>query len=504
MVAALACAPWAMAKPMMPHTPEAKGPALSRPAPVEKRDGLALPEPTPAQAGPSVPHVRYQLPNGLDVLLIADRTQPLVAVNVWYHVGSGDEVPGRSGFAHLFEHMMFQGSKHTGEDKHFEVLREIGASEVNGTTNTDRTNYYEQVPANQMETALWLESDRMGWLLDLLSQKSLDNQREVVRNERRQRYDNVPYGKERFALAAALYPQGHPYRYLTIGRHEDLEAASLADVQAFFRQWYVPSNATLCLAGDFDVATAKGLIDKWFGSLPKVAAPGRLTTPMPVIASPVVMTVQDPLARLPRVHLAWHTPADFANGDAELDLIAHVLGHPGTGRLYKRLVHDKQWAQTVSVYQQQQQKSSIFHVVVDLKPGVDLAAVQAAVLEEIARVRAQELDTREIGRALASIESSYVWELEGLMARADTLQTYVHLLGDPDRLAWDLQRYRKAATNLQAVAKQWLTEQARVVVVTEPANTITPGTAAPSPAAPSSAARGTAAPTAQKSSEKSK
>jgi zinc protease len=183
---------------------------------------------------PRIAFERYQLPNGLEVILAPDRTVPLVSVSVWYHVGSGYEVLGKSGFAHLFEHMMFQGSKHVGEDKHFEVLKQIGSDAVNGSTNADRTNYFEVVPSNQLETALWLESDRMGWMLDVMARKGLDNQIEVVRNERRQNYDNRPYGKALFAQAAALYPEGHPYRYLTIGRHEDLAKASVDDVKAFF------------------------------------------------------------------------------------------------------------------------------------------------------------------------------------------------------------------------------------------------------------------------------
>ena len=205
----------------------------------------------------TIPFERYRLDNGLEVILSEDHRVPLVAVDVWVHVGSGDESVGHSGFAHLFEHMMFQGAEHIGEDVHFDVLRKLGGVSVNGTTNSDRTNFYEVVPANQLETALWLESDRLGFLLPMLTEKSLSNQRDVVRNERRQRYDNVPFGRERFALNAALYPEGHPYRYLTIGKHEDIEGASVDDVRAFWTARYTPSNATLALVGDFDKATIK-------------------------------------------------------------------------------------------------------------------------------------------------------------------------------------------------------------------------------------------------------
>jgi predicted Zn-dependent peptidase len=422
------------------------------------------------QPAVSVPFEHFVLDNGLEVLVIPDRSLPLVAVDVWYHVGSGAEVPGKSGFAHLFEHMMFQGSKHTGEDAHFDTLRRIGASEINGTTNSDRTNYFEQVPANQLETALWLESDRMGWLLDLVTQKSLDNQREVVRNERRQRYDNVPYGKERFALAAALYPEGHPYRYLTIGRHEDLEAASLDDVKAFFRQWYVPSNATLCLAGDIDAATARKLAQKWFGGLPKVAKPKMQPVATPQLTAPVRQELADPFARLRRLHLTWHSPPSFAAGDAELDLLAHVLANQGTGRLYKQLVLDRRWAQSVAAYQQSQQLSSSFHVVIDLKPDAPLAELEQVVLAELARVRTELVTVAELGRALTDIESQFVWGLEGLMARAELLQGYAHYLGDADRLQWHLERYRQVAVaDLQRAARSWLQPSAQVTVVSTPA-----------------------------------
>jgi predicted Zn-dependent peptidase len=453
-------------------------------APARAEPAVVKAAPAPASASVQVPHERYKLANGLEVILAPDRSVPLVAVDVWYHVGSGNEVKGRSGFAHLFEHMMFQGSKHTGEDAHFDTLRRIGASQVNGTTSSDRTNYFEQVPANQLQTALWLESDRMGWLLDLVNQKSLDNQREVVRNERRQRYDNVPYGKERFALHEALYGENHPYRYLTIGRHEDLEQAALADVQAFFRQWYVPSNATLCLAGDFDVAEARTLVQKWFGSLAKVEPPEhRAVAPTPV-QGPIRTVIEDPFARLRRVHFAWHSPKTYAVGDAELDLLAHALANPGTGRLYKLLVHEKQWAQSVTAYQAGAQFSSIFHVIVDVKPDADLAEVERLTALEVERVINEPIGPRELARAVADIESTFVWGLEGLMARAEVLQGYNHFLGNPDRIGWDLKRYRQATVaGIRTAAAASLGPRGRVAIVTVPQAAPAAKPAVPAPAA---------------------
>lgn len=426
----------------------------------------------PAATGlPRIDHRQFTLDNGLQVVVIPDRSLPLVAVNLWYHVGSGDEVAGKSGFAHLFEHMMFQGAKHIGEDVHFDVLKQAGASQINGTTNSDRTNYFEQVPSHHLQTALWLESDRMGWLLDTLNQKSLDNQREVVRNERRQRYDNVPYGQERFEIHRLLYPEGHPYRHLTIGLHEDLQRASVEDVRAFFVQWYVPSNATLCLAGDVDPTTVRQTVEKWFGSLPRRPKPPRRAVPIPQLTAPQASVVRDPLARLPRLHWAWHSPASYQPGDAELDVLAHALGHPGTGRLYKQLVHQLQWAQSVTVYQASAQGSSVFHVMVDLKPTADVAQVRAIVEDALAAVRSAPLQAAERDRAVLDVESAMVWNLESLMARCEALQGYNHYLGKTDGLADDLQRYRAATSAaVQAVANRWLDPGRRVEVLTLPAS----------------------------------
>lgn len=431
------------------------------PAPSAKR-------PAPS-ADPRIPHEKYVLPNGLEVILAPDSTVPLVAVNVWYHVGSGHEVPGKTGFAHLFEHMLFQGSKNVGEDRHFAILKNIGADNVNGTTNPDRTNYFESVPSNQLETALWLESDRMSHLLELLTQQSLDNQIEVVRNERRQRYDNVPYGKARFALYEALYPAGHPYRHLTIGRHEDLTSASLDDVIRFWKTWYVPANATLTVAGDFDVAAVKPVIAKWFGSLPPSQKPTVVNIPAPPPRADRV-TVEDSFAKLRQITWAFHSPGNFQPGDAALDILASALGDDGTGRLYKTLVHEKQLAQSVNVFQYGSTFSGIFQITVTLQSGADLAEVERLVREELVRVRTESLTAAELRRAVVQREASAIYGLENLMARANLLQAYNHYLGDPDRLGWDLDRYRNAsALDVRAAAERTLDLDNPVVVITMPA-----------------------------------
>ena len=331
---------------------------------------------------PEIPFERYKLDNGLEVILHSDRRVPLVAVDVWYHVGSGDETPGKSGFAHLFEHMMFQGAKHIGKDVHFDVLRKVGASSVNGTTNKDRTNYFEVVPSHEIETALWLESDRMGYLLDLLDKESLKNQIDVVRNERRQRYDNVPFGKDRFAVAAALYPEQHPYRYLTIGRHEDIENADIDDVRAFFRKWYVPSNATITLSGDFEMEDGKKLVEKWFGAFPKLPKPDHKEPAAPTLAKTERTEIEDSLARYTRLHYVWPSPAKIGPGDAELSILASVLASTGWGRLHRKLVIEQQSAQRVSVYQRGSGFSGEFHVVVDVKPDHAPSSVETVMQAE--------------------------------------------------------------------------------------------------------------------------
>ena len=434
--------------------------------PAEKAPAAAAPK---KHDDPVVAFERYKLDNGLEVILHQDNSVPLVAVNVWYHVGSGDETPGKSGFAHLFEHMLFQGSKNVGEDKHFEILKRIGASSVNGSTNSDRTNYFEVVPSHHLETALWLESDRMGYFLPMLTEPSLKNQIDVVRNERRQRYDNEPYGNTLFEVSAALYPEGHPYRYLTIGKHEDLESATLDDVVTFYKKWYVPANATLVVAGDFDEKTARELVQKWFGSFPKTVKPKQTPPPTPTIKR-TRKEVQDRFAKLRRIEWVWHSPAFFAPGDAELDLLSNALTQTGTGRLYKILVHEKQLAQSVSAYQWSRQFSSVFAVAVTAKSDADLAAIEKIMEEEIERVRTEAISQREFDRAVRGVESGFVWGLESLMARAELLQRYNHYTGKPDFITADLDRYRKTSpAKIKEIAARTLAPDRRVEVLTVPA-----------------------------------
>jgi len=432
-------------------------------------DGAALMKQPPNNTDPRVAFARYKLANGLEVILVPDSTVPLVAVNVWYHVGSGYEVLGKSGFAHLFEHMMFQGSTHVGEDKHFEILKKIGVDSVNGTTNSDRTNYYEVVPSNQIETALWLESDRMGWLLDLVTKKSLDNQIEVVRNERRQNYDNRPYGKALFAEYAALYPEGHPYRYLTIGRHEDLVNASLDDVKGFFKTWYVPANATVAVVGDFDLAAGKQLVEKWFGKLPVSVKPAVVRVPAPVVKATEVTVTDDALAKLTQVIFAWHSPAGYGEGDAELEILADALSREGPGRLYKALVYDHPLAQSVRAAQDGKTFSGVFEIAVTLRGETRVEDVKQIVLDEVARVSQELLADKEIHRVIAAREAGVIRRLETVFGRSQVLQDYNHYLGDPDKISWDLERYRTTtAERIRATAAKYLSPGHVVTVITAP------------------------------------
>ncbi len=420
-------------------------------------------------AEPSIPYTRFVLDNGLEVLVHEDHRIPVVAVDMWIHVGSGDEVPGKTGFAHLFEHMMFQGSKDVPEDQHFDILRKAGASSINGTTNTDRTNFFEVVPENQVETALWLESDRLGYLLDHVSEASMNNQIDVVRNERRQRYDNVPYGAARFALYEALFPEGHPYRHLTIGKHEDIEGAKLDDVRAFFEKWYEPHNATLAIAGDIDTQKAKALVTKWFASLPARGKPEHMTPPTPVLQHNVRQEVHDPFAKLERVQWAWHAPRYSAPGDVDLETLSDVLGHDGWGRLQKELVVDKQLAQDVSVWLDDMGFSSVFNIAVTLKPGADVHEVESVVREQLLRVLYTGPTAQEVKRSTADTETNVLFALDEILARTEMLQRANHFTGDPGYLTKYLREVRtRTPETVKHAARVWLAKP-RVEIVTLPA-----------------------------------
>jgi zinc protease len=385
------------------------------------------------------------LDNGLRVLVHEDRTMPLVAVNLWYHVGSRNERPGRTGFAHLFEHLMFEGSAHVPTRRFDQLLESVGGVN-NGSTSTDRTNYWETVPSHALDLAFYLESDRMGWLEPALTQVKLDAQRDVVKNERRQTYENRPYGLAWEKLRALLYPAGHPYSWPVIGSMADLDAAMLSDVHDFFRTYYTPNNATLAVAGAVAPDQAFDLADRWFGDIPRGPVLDAVRAPTPTLAESVRALHEDTV-QLPRIYLTWHSPATFAPGDAELDLAAHILAHGRASRLYRALVHDREIAQEVDAYQRSAQLSSVFCVLATARPGVSLATLEEGVRDELDRLARDGMGPGELERARNVVLTSFVDGLQtvgGFGGKADRLNLYTFLTGDPNHAEHDFARYANA------------------------------------------------------------
>ncbi|WP_437898445.1 M16 family metallopeptidase [Sorangium sp. So ce124] len=453
-----------------PAQPAAAQPA-AKPAPAAAAPVATKAQPAAATTSVSVaiPVEKYTLENGLEVVLHEDHRTPVVAVNVWYHVGSKDEPRGKNGFAHLFEHVMFQGSKHVGEDMFFKYLERAGASDRNGTTNTDRTNYFETVPANELALVLWLESDRMGWLLDHANEATFTSQRNVVKNERRQNYENAPYGLVPQFVRAAQFPESHPYHLLTIGTPEDLDAAQMDDVKAFFRTFYVPNNATLVVAGDIERGKAKELIQKYFGPIAKGAPPPVATKPDPGdLATEKRLDIEADV-ELPRVTISWVTPPSFAPGDAELDLVANVLASGKTSRLYKKLVYDLQIAQDVFAFQQSSQLASTFQITATLKKGKSPEQALKLIDAELDRLRKAPPTQDEHDRAQAKVLSELVFSMEQVTARANAINNYNQLTGDPGYFPRDVARYEKAtAADLQKATADLLPQGRRVIALVTP------------------------------------
>ena len=397
---------------------------------------------------------KHTLANGLDVLLHEDHGCPIVAVNLWYHVGSKNEQPGRTGFAHLFEHLMFEGSQHY-DRGYFEPLQGAGAT-LNGSTNADRTNYWEVVPPGALDLALWMESDRMGYLLPALTEAKFANQRDVVLNERRQNYENRPYGLAPMAILAALFPPDHPYHWTTIGEIADLQAAHLDDVQAFFRRYYRPANASIALAGDINPEDALGLVQRYFENLD----PGEPAGPVHVTAAltrDVRIRFEDRV-ELPRLYVAWLTPAMFAAGDADLDLATDLLANGKMSRLYRRLVFDERIATDVSASQNSREIAGYTQITATAAPGHTLAELEHAILEEIARLAQDGPTDAEIERGRVQAESQFMLRLQtvgGFGGKSDQLNAYNVFLGDPAYFDRDLARYQDvtAASLKEAVAR---------------------------------------------------
>jgi zinc protease len=436
-------------------------------APVAPRAGSPPPA---AQSAPAparlLPFELFRLENGLTVIVHEDRTNPIVGVHVQYDVGAKDEKPGRTGFAHLFEHLMFQGSQNVPKGEGDRLVDAAGGQQ-NGSTSDDTTQYWQEVPSNALEQMLFVESDRMGFLLPTLTQEKLDNQRDVVRNERRQNYEMPPYGLAFEKLRANLWNPEFPYHWLPIGSHEDLQAATLEDVKEFFTRYYGPENAVLAIAGAVDAARARALAEKWFGAIPGKAPPAH-QKPAPVPLSAEKRVVMEDRVQLPRLYVAWQTPKEYAPGDAALGLAGQILTSGKSARLVKRLVMDERIAQSVFAGQMSQALASMFLVVATPKPGVSLERLERAVDEEIARLAATPPSDEELQRAKNKLEAGAIFGLEpvgGFGGRAATLAGYYLTTGDPGYLEEDLERFRRVTpADVSSAVRESLRKDARVVL----------------------------------------
>jgi len=413
----------------------------------------------------NIGYTKRTLANGLDVLIHEDRSCPIVSVNIWYHVGSKNEVPGRTGFAHFFEHLMFEGSEHY-DKGYFPPLQGAGAL-LNGSTNADRTNYWEVVPTNALELALWMESDRMGFLLPALTAAKFENQRDVVLNERRQSYENRPYGLAPIAMLAALYPSDHPYHWPTIGEIADLRAARVDEVREFFATYYHPANASLAIAGDVETTAALDLVEQYFGDLKPGPAVSVVRPPSPQLNGETRLLIEDRV-ELPRIYLAWMTPAMFGEADAELDLAADILANGKTSRLYRRLVYELRAATDVSASQNSREAGGFMQVAATAAPGHTLAELERVIVQEIEALAATGPSDDEIERGRVQAEAQFIYRLQtvgGFGGKSDQLNAYNVFLKDPGYFEHDLARYQAVtAESLRAATKQYLTQRNRVAL----------------------------------------
>lgn len=398
---------------------------------------------------------KYKLENGLEVILYQDQSLPTVSVNIWYRVGSANENPDKTGFAHLFEHMMFQGSEHVPKEGHFRFIQEAGGN-LNGSTSIDRTNYYESVPANYLEMALWLEADRMGFMLPGLTQEKLDNQKDVVMNERRQRYENQPYGLSWEKLFSNLYSKDHPYSWPTIGWMEHIEKFELDDVRKFFTTYYSPGNASLVIGGNFEIATAKFLIEKYFSEMKANGAIQKIKCADQILHESKKIIHEDYI-QLPRLYLAWHTQRAYSEDDAVLDLLGEILTSGKSSRLFKSIVFEKQIAQDVSAFQYSANLAGSFIIVSTAKPGINLELIKKEILNQIKKIVDDGISEDELQKAKNGFKSSFIFSLQKLDTVVDHMNHYNFYLNEPNSFAFDLERYEKVtAKNISEVAARYL------------------------------------------------
>ncbi len=405
----------------------------------------------------NIDYEKFTLQNGLEVTLYQNKSFPTVAVNLWYKVGSANEKPGKTGFAHLFEHMMFQGSKHVPKEKHFNYIQEVGGI-LNGSTSMDRTNYYETLPSDSLELALWLESDRMGFLLEALTQEKLDNQKDVVMNERRQNYDNQPYGLAWEILFSNLYPENHPYHWPTIGWMKDIEKFELKDVIKFFKTYYAPNNASLVIGGNFNKKNAKELIEKYFNTIPSGKKVPSIKTVKAKTEKNKKITHKDNV-QLARLYLAWHSCKGYGKDDASLDILADILAGSKNSRLHKELVHNKQIAQSVSAFQYSAKLNGSFFIIATAKPGIKLSVLKSEILKLVNNLIEKGVENNELQRAINSYKSSFIYSLQNLTTLTNQINNYNCNLNEPNSFVFDIERYEKVnADSLIDIAKKYFSK----------------------------------------------
>ncbi len=405
----------------------------------------------------NIKYEKHILDNGLEVVLYKDKSLPIVSVNLWYKVGSANETKGKTGFAHLFEHMMFQGSKNVPKEKHFKYIEEAGGN-LNGSTSFDRTNYFETLPSNSLELALWLESDRMGFLLEALTQEKLDNQKDVVMNERRQRYDNQPYGLSWELIFSNLFPENHPYHWPTIGWMEDIEKFELNDVSEFFKTYYSPNNASLVVGGDIEYDSALELVKKYFDEIPK-------GEPIPEISIPKVeltenkKIVHEDNIQLSKLYLTWETAKLYDIDDATLDILSDVLTGSKNGRLFKSLVFDKQIAQDISSFQYSANITGMFIIIATAKPGVSLEELKAEIESELKTIMQDGITEKELSRSINTVKSSFIYSLQNLNSIVNQINNYNSNVNEPNSFIFDLERFQKIEPiEVKKVAAKYLSK----------------------------------------------
>lgn len=399
---------------------------------------------------------KHKLKNGLEVILYQDKSLPIVAVNIWYRVGSANESKGKTGFAHLFEHMMFQGSKHIPKGEHFRLIQEAGGT-LNGSTSFDRTNYYETLPSNYLELALWLESDRMGYLLPALDEEKLNNQKDVVMNERMQRYENQPYGLAWEILLSNLFSSEHPYSWPTIGWMEDIKNFKLDDAKNFFRTYYSPNNATLTIGGNIDFDETINLIKKYFEEIPENNSIPQVIVPEQKL-SEIKKIIYEDNVQLPRIYLAWLSSKIFENDEAALDILSDILSSSKNSRLTKTLVYDKQISQDVSSFQFSGKYGGMFLIISTAKPETKLDEIKNEIFNQINLLIQNGITEEEVVRSKNTIKSHYIYSLQKLDTVVDHINHYNFYLGEPDSFSYDLNRYEKVVKeDIVTAAKKYLT-----------------------------------------------